>query len=285
MFVFHFARLTARKTLWLGLAGLLTIACWAQDTTPAAAQSAPPPGDQSAVPPGAQSTMPPAGTQTPLPPLTPMPQAPAPQHNVRICIPDQNYAKPMSGFPNFIAPYTSRHVPQPNLTNSVHDGQAVSRRQDVSVDQRCGGHGDGKQSRHHAAALQPVDCRYRYAADQLRASARGVKPAWSRARQAVQSGAPSAGGTGSTATGASGTGAGGTQVGAGGAGAGAAGIVVSTLGFGPPIDNFDPVVDRHDTGSTCGDTSQSPIFLACRPSHKTPTPTTSAIPRVSPRAR
>ena len=61
-------------------------------------------------------------------------------------------------------------------------------------------------------------------------------------------GATSAGGTGSSATGAQGTGAGGTQIGAGGAGAGAAGIVTSTLGAGPPIDSFDPVVTGNIQG-------------------------------------
>ena len=72
--------------------------------------------------------------QSSAPPLTPMPQAPAPQHNAHLYS-DQNYAKPMSGFPKFIAPYTSRHVPATEPHELRHDGQAVSRRQDLSVDQ------------------------------------------------------------------------------------------------------------------------------------------------------
>jgi outer membrane protein TolC len=48
-----------------------------------------------------------------------------------------------------------------------------------------------------------------------------------------------AGGVGTTSTGA---GAGGTTVATGGAGAGAAGLVSSTLGAGPPIGSYDPVL-------------------------------------------
>ena len=47
------------------------------------------------------------------------------------------------------------------------------------------------------------------------------------------------GGTGATSVGG---GAGGTSTGAGGAGAGAGGIVSSTLGAGPAIDSFDPIL-------------------------------------------
>jgi outer membrane protein TolC len=47
------------------------------------------------------------------------------------------------------------------------------------------------------------------------------------------------GGTGATSIGG---GAGGTTAGAGGAGAGAGGIVLSTIGAGPAIDSFDPIV-------------------------------------------
>ena len=138
MFVFHFARLTARKTLWLGLAGLLAISCWAQDTTPQSSEpatpAAQPSAPQASEPADAQPSTPAQSTmpqeKIPMPPLTPLPQAPAPQHNAaHLYSGDQNYAKPFSGFPNFIAPYTVRHVPQPNLVNSsmtdtlFHDGQ------------------------------------------------------------------------------------------------------------------------------------------------------------------
>ena len=89
---------SARKALSLGLIALLTTTAFAQQQA-----------DQSTKAPS-------------TPPLTPMPQAPAPQHNAHLYS-DQNYAKPRSGFPNFIAPYNPRHAPAPNLTNSAMTGK------------------------------------------------------------------------------------------------------------------------------------------------------------------
>ena len=96
--MFVFVKSAVRKILTLSLMGLLATASWAQNATP---QNAP------------------AGA----PPLTPMPQAPAPQHNAPHLYSDQNYANPKSSFPNVIAPYTSRRVPPPNLTNSARTDQ------------------------------------------------------------------------------------------------------------------------------------------------------------------
>ena len=135
MSVAKLVRSAARKALSLGLVTLLASAAWAQDAPPQTTQNAP-----------AQNTQP------SMPPLTPMPQAPSPQHNAHLYS-DQNYAKPKSGFPNLIAPYTSRDVPRPNLTNSADDRQAVPQRQYLFVHQRCGGHGYREQPRHHLAAL------------------------------------------------------------------------------------------------------------------------------------
>jgi len=75
-------------------------------------------------------------------------------------------------------------------------------------------------------------------------------------------GATSAGGTGSS--GAQGTGAGGTQLGTGGAGAGAAGIVTSTLGNGPVIDSFDPILSGTINGEHAT-TPQSNIIFSGTP--------------------
>ena len=178
------------------------------------------------------------GGQVTMPPLTPLPQAPAPQNSTPLYS-DQNYAKPKSSFPNFLAPYTVRDVPPPNLTNSARIDQLIR---------------DGKLylSINDAVAMaleNNLDItlqRYNLSiadTDLLRtksgAGARGVNAG------VIQStpggaGSTSAGGTGSS--GAQGTGAGGTQLGTAGAGAGAAGIVTSTLGNGPPIDNFDPIL-------------------------------------------
>jgi outer membrane protein TolC len=183
-----------------------------------------------------------------------MPQAPAPQHNAPHLYSDQNYAQPKSSFPNFVSPYTSRNVPPPNLTNSARTDQLFR---------------DGKiyLSINDAVAmalennLDIVVQRYNLSiadTDILRTKAglfdRGVNSAVVQATPGGTIGATSAGGTGSAATGAQGTGAGGTSIGAGGAGAGAAGIVSSTLGAGPTINSFDPVL----TGNIQGQRATTP---------------------------
>jgi outer membrane protein TolC len=213
----------------LGCVGLLVTASWAQTTAP---QNAP------------------ANT----PPLTPMPQAPAPLHNAAHLYSDQDYAKPLSPFPNVIAPYTSRRVPPPNLTNSGRTDQLFR---------------DGKiyLSINDAVAmalennLDIVVQRYNLSiadTDILRTKAgqfdRGVNSAVVQGTPGGTIGATSAGGTGSSATGAQGTGTGGTSIGAGGAGAGVAGIVTSTLGAGPTINSFDPVL----TGNIQGQRATTP---------------------------
>src|SRR5579864_7355455 len=117
MLVFTFGKRTVCKVIALGVLAGLASSALAQESTPPASQS-------NAASPQSSTTTPP----TKAPPLTPMPQAPAPQHHAT-SYSDQNYAKPQSGFPNFIAPYTSRRVPPPNLINSsrtdqvFHDGK------------------------------------------------------------------------------------------------------------------------------------------------------------------
>ncbi len=221
MLVAMYVRSAARKALTIGLVGLLATAGFAQEAAP-----------QSAAAPA---------TQTSTPPLTPLPQAPAPQHNATLYS-DQNYSKPKSGFPNIIAPYTSRRVPTANLTNSARTDQLFR---------------DGKiyLSINDAVAMaleNNLDItlqRYNLSiADtdilltNTGSPARGTNSSVVQGTPGGAIGATSAGGTGSASTGASGTGAGGTQIGQGGAGAGVGGIVASTLGSGPPIDNFDPVI-------------------------------------------
>jgi outer membrane protein TolC len=188
-----------------------------------------------------------------------MPQAPAPQHNAHLYS-DQNYAKSLSGFPNFIAPYKPRHVPAPNLTNSAmtdklfRDGKiylslndavamAIENNLDVSLQR-------------YNLSIADTDMLLTSSG----APSRGVNASVVQGTPGGAIGAPSAGGTGSTATGATGTGAGGTQIGAGGAGAGALGIVSSTLGSGPPIDNFDPTITGTLQGQRAATPQPSPIF-------------------------
>jgi len=228
MFVSRFVESAFRRAISLTLVSLLVTASFAQNATP-------------------------QSTQASMPPLTPLPQAPAPQNNAHLYS-DQNYAKPQSPFPNVVAPYRVRNVPPPNLTNSARTDQLFR---------------DGKMylSINDAVAmalennLDFVLQRYNLSiadTDLLRtqtgAAALGVNAGIISGTPGGNIGATSSGGTGSSTTGATGTGAGGTQVAVGGAGAGAAGIVTSTLGQGPPIDNFDPTL----TGNIQGERATTP---------------------------
>jgi outer membrane protein TolC len=256
MFVSILFRGAARMALWLGFAVLLATASWAQDDAPAATGDTP--ATQSSTP-AAPSNAP--ATQPNVSPLTPYPQAPAPQHNAaHLYSGDQNYARPLSGFPKFAAPYTRRHVPSPNLTNSAmtdtlfHDGQIFLSINDA-VAMALENNLDITLQRYNLS-IADTDLLL----TSTGTSARGVGTSVVQGTQGGALGAVAAGGTGSSSTGASGTGAGGTQVGVGGAGAGAAGIVVSTLGFGPPIDNFDPAIGGAIQGERASTPQQSTIF-------------------------
>ena len=226
MFVSRFVESIFRTAISVGFASLLVTASFAQNATP-------------------------QGNQTSLPSLAPMPQAPAPQNNAH-SYSDQNYAKPAASFPNVLAPYRVRNVPPPNLGNSARTDQLFR---------------DGKiyLSINDAVAMaleNNLDImlqRYNLSiadTDLLRTQsgmfALGVP-------QGVVQGTPggvggtSSGGTGAS-TGATGTGAGGTQIGVGGAGAGAGGLVGSTLGGGPPLSSYDPVI----TGTIQGERAATP---------------------------
>ncbi len=242
MFVATLLRSAARKALSLGLIALLGTAAWAQDGAPQSSQPATP-----------------QNAQPSMPPLTPMPQAPAPQHNAHLYS-DQNYSKPMSGFPNFIQPYTARRVPPPNLTNSsmtdklfrngtiylsINDAVAMAIENNLDI-----------TLQRYNLSIADTDILLTSSGS----PSRGVNASVVQGTPGGAIGTTSTGGTGSTATGASGTGAGGTQIGAGGAGAGALGIVSSTLGAGPPIDNFDPALTGNIQGQRAATPQQSPIF-------------------------
>lgn len=263
MFVSIFFRGAARMALWLGFVGLLASASWAQDTAPPDTQSST--AATQSNPPAAQAGTPAAPPSTPAaqssgPSLTPYPQAPAPQHNAHLYSGDQNYAKPLSPFPNLIAPYTRRHVPQANLTNSAmtdqlfHDGQIFLSINDA-VAMALENNLDITLQRYNLS-IADTDILLTGTG----APARGVNASVVQGTQGGALGAVAAGGTGSASTGATGTGAGGTQVGTGGAGAGAAGIVLSTLGSGPPIDNFDPTVGGTLQGERASTPQSSTIF-------------------------
>lgn len=233
MFVATFMT-SARKALSLGLVLLLATASFAQEA--------------------GQSTKAPSA-----PPLTPMPQAPAPQHNAHLYS-DQNYAKPVSGFPNFFAPYNPRRVAAPNLTNSAmtdklfHDGKIYLSINDA-VAMAIENNLDVTLQRYNLS-IADTDILLTGSGS----PSRGVNASVVQGTPGGAIGAPSAGGTGTSAVGATGTGAGGTQIGAGGAGAGALGIVSSTLGAGPPIDNFDPALSGTIQGERATTPQTSTVF-------------------------
>jgi len=214
------------KLLPVVLIGLLAAAAFAQDGSP---QTAPPQN------PAAQT----ASSQSP--PLTPLPQAPMPQRNAHPYS-DQDYSRGKKQWPNPFVVYTTREVAPLNVANSGRTDRVLM---------------DGKLylSLNDAVAMALEDNldigiqRYNLSiadTDILRTSsgavALGVNAGVVQGTPGGQTGTTSAGGTGTSTTGATGGGVGGTSIGIGGAGAGFGGIVASTIGEGPPIDNYDPII-------------------------------------------
>ncbi len=162
------------------------------------------------------------------------PSAPVPQNTPETRpLPVLNYAQPVSHFPNPIAPYTARQVAAPNLANTARIDQLMR---------------DGKLylSLNDAIALALENnldvaiARYNLNiadTDVLRAKA-GAAILGVNAGVVQNTPGGGLGGIGATA----GASTGGTSLGAGGIGAGTNGLVSSTLGFGPVINSFDPVV-------------------------------------------
>ncbi len=162
------------------------------------------------------------------------PTAPVPQNTRETQpLPVQNFAQPVSHFPNPIAPYQPRYLPPPNLANTpridtlIRDGKlylslndaialALENNLDISI------------ARYN---LNIADT------DVLRAKA-GASILGVNAGVVQNTPGGGIGGIGATA----GLSSGGTSLGAGGIGAGTNGLVSSTLGFGPPITSFDPVL-------------------------------------------
>jgi len=246
MFVFSLFRAAARM-----MPAFVVVACL---TLFAAAQDAP----QTSSP-AQQESMPQAPAPQHNAPLSSaMPQAPAPHNGLLYS--DQNYAKPVSGFPNFFAPYKVRHVPPVNFNNSARtdtifrDGSIYLSINDA-VAMALENNLDVTLQRYNLSIADT---------DLLLTSSgqanRGVNASVVQGTLGGALGSTATGGTGSAATGATGTGAGGTQVGAGGAGAGALGLVTSTLGSGPLIDNFDPVISGNIQGQRQS-TPQSSTFI------------------------
>ena len=162
------------------------------------------------------------------------PSAPAPQNAPESkSLPVLNYAKPVSHFPNPIAPYVSRHVAPPNLANTaridslMRDGKLYLSLSDA-IALALENNLDIAIARYN---LNIADT------DVLRARA-GAATLGVPTGVVQNTPGGGVGGVGSQV----GTGTGGTSLGAGGAGAGAGGLVGSTLGFGPTITSFDPIL-------------------------------------------
>jgi outer membrane protein TolC len=186
------------------LTGVLAVNVWAQGS--------------------AQST-PPASSATPQ--SAPVP-APQPQFHL------ENFDKPQGYFPNPIAPYKPRYLPPPNLNNTPRIEQLMQNgKLMLSIDDAV------------ALALENnLDigiARYNLNiadTDVLRAKAgAAILGVFAGVVQNTPGGG--VGGFGGQA----GAGAGGTSAGAGGAGAGLGGLVGSTLGLGPQITSFDPILN------------------------------------------
>jgi outer membrane protein len=169
---------------------------------------------------------------------TAAPQAPQPQQFVL-----KDYAKPRSHFPNLIAPYTAQHVAAPDFTNTPRINQLMQNGKiylsmDDAVVLALENNLDIGIARYN---LNIADT------DILRAKAGG-----STLGINVNPVINTPGGPQSPIGSQVGSGTGGTSAGAGGAGAGLGGLVGSTLGNGPTITSFDPII----TGTMQEDHSQ-----------------------------
>src|SRR5579863_7187909 len=172
------------------------------------------------------------------------PSAPTPQNTPEAhSLPVMDFSKPVSHFPNPVAPYEARHLPPPNLANTSRIDQLLR---------------DGKLylSLNDAVALALENnldiaiARYNLNiadTDVLRANA-GAAILGVPIGLVQNTPGGGVGGIGAS----SGASTGGTSIGAGGIGAGTNGLVSSTLGQGPVINSFDPVLtgtlqDDHST--------------------------------------
>lgn len=169
-----------------------------------------------------------------------VPSAPSSQVQTQQAVPSKSqpfdvneYAKPQSPFPNPLAPYTARRVAAPNLANTpridqlMHDGKLYISMNDA-VALALENNLDIAIARYNLNIADTDVWRAKAGSGTL-----GVN-------NGVVQNTPG-GGVGGLGT-QVGSGQGGTSVGAGGAGAGSGGLVQSTLGSGPQITSFDPIL-------------------------------------------
>src|SRR5216684_5412542 len=162
------------------------------------------------------------------------PAAPVPQTTpITRPVPELNYSKPASHFPNPIAPYMPRHLAPPSLANTaridslLRDGRLYLSLNDA-IALALENNLDIAIARY---TLNIADT------DILRARA-GATILGTPVGLVLNTPGGGVGGIGAQ----SGAATGGTSLGAGGLGAGTNGLVSSTLGFGPQIGSFDPVL-------------------------------------------
>jgi len=182
---------------------------WAQDAEPVPAQSTSQPSSSSQALPAAPSSH---------------------QHPFVV----EDYAKPKRAFPNVIAPYTPRHVPPPDLTNTpridqlMRDGK-IYLSMDDAVSLALENNLDIGIARYNLNIADTEILRAKGGADNFFGVNTGI----------VQN--TPGGGVGGL-SGSVGSGPGGTSAASGGIGAGTNGLVSTTLGIGPNITSFDPIV-------------------------------------------
>src|SRR6266404_5360306 len=169
-----------------------------------------------------------------------VPSAPSAQVQTQQAVPSKSqpfdvkeYSKPRSAFPNLLAPYTARHVAPPNVANTpridqlLHDGKLYISMNDA-VALALENNLDIAIARYNLNIADTDVWRAKAGSSIL-----GVN-------SGVIQNTPG-GGVGGLGT-QVGSGQGGTSVAAGGAGTGTGGLVVSTLGNGPLITSFDPIL-------------------------------------------
>jgi outer membrane protein len=162
------------------------------------------------------------------------PAAPVPQNTTETRpLSMVDYSRPVAQFPNPIAPYVPRHLPPPDLANTprinelMHEGKLYLSLNDA-IALALENNLDVAIARYN---LNIADT------DVLRARA-GATILGVNAGVVQNTPGGGIGGIGANAGAASG----GTSLGAGGVGAGTNGLVSSTLGVGPVITSFDPVI-------------------------------------------
>jgi outer membrane protein len=171
--------------------------------------------------------------QTSAPPSqASLPQAPTAKSGNEFVTTD--YSKPKRPFPNVIAPYTPRHVPPPDLSNTPRLEQLMREGKlylsmDDAVALALENNLDIGISRYNSGIADTDILRSKGGANNFFGVNAGV----------VQN--TPGGGVGGL-SGNVGSGPGGTAPAPGGIGAGTNGLGVSTVGLGPTITSFDPIV-------------------------------------------